>query len=496
MEPAAGKILALVGAAVILIASAALIWRWIPHVAEQPSIVVLPFDDLSPGHDSEYFADGLTDEIIGKLSQVRALKVISRTTATALKGTRKPLRAIAEEVRVRYVLEGSVAKAGDSLRINTKLIDATSDTPLWADQRSGTLDDVFEMQEKVSRAIVDGLKLKLNPMEERKIARRAITNTQAFDCYLHARVAMRRLDLEGTNEAILRLQNCLNLTGENALLDAALGYAHYQSGNIGVQQEEAFTKAEAYAQRALRLDQETALAHIVLGLVAVTPRGDPQQAVRHLKQALLIEPNNLDALWWLISSYAVTGKVASALPLADRLTEIDPLAPESLAGRGATYWLDGHFDLSVDAYRRLLALTDKNIDRFQLSYVLACRKRFEEARALLEPIGSADDIIVQLSRFLKLALNGEKKKVPELLKSEVFVTIRRDCLYSTWVAEFYALLDEKEQALDWLENAVKRGFINYPYLNEYSPFFAKLRSDPRFEKLMVRVKGEWERFEP
>ena len=163
--------LALAATAVILVVISALIWKWIPRHAEQPSIVVLPFDDMSPAHDNEYFADGLTEQIIGKLSQVGALKVISRTTTMAFKGTHKPLRAIAEEVKVRYVLEGSVAKAGNTLRINAKLIDAISDTPLWADQRSGKLDDVFEMQERISRAIVEGLKLKLTPAEERQITR-------------------------------------------------------------------------------------------------------------------------------------------------------------------------------------------------------------------------------------------------------------------------------------------------------------------------------------
>ncbi len=214
------RFLALTAAAAVLVIISGLFWKWSPRLVEQPSIVVLPFDDMSPAHDSEYFADGLTEEIIGKLSQVRALKVISRTSAMTFKGTRKSLRTVAEEVKVRYVLEGSVRRAGNSLRISAQLIDAASDTHLWADQYPGTLDDVFDMQEKISRAIVDELKLKLTTAEDRQITRRSIPNPQAYDCYLRAHKALLGFDSEGTNEALRLLQNGLKLTGDNALLYA------------------------------------------------------------------------------------------------------------------------------------------------------------------------------------------------------------------------------------------------------------------------------------
>jgi len=176
---------------------------------EQASIVVLPFENLSPDPDNAFFADGLTEEVIADLSKIRALRVISRTSAMHYKGTTKPLPAIAQELNVRHVLEGSVRRAGNSLRITAQLIDAATDAHLWAEKYTGVLDDVFEIQERLSRTIVDALKVRLTPEEDRSLAARQLPDARAFERYLKAQQEMYRftpasLDraLELTREAI------------------------------------------------------------------------------------------------------------------------------------------------------------------------------------------------------------------------------------------------------------------------------------------------------
>ncbi len=474
----------------------------VPHAGsdQPPSIIVLPFDDVSPGHDNEYFADGLTEEIIGKLSQVRGLKVISRTSAMTFKGVRKALRAIAEEVNVRYVLEGSVRRAGNSLRISAQLIDAASDTHLWADQFRGTLDNIFDIQEKVSRAIADGLKLNLTPAEERKIVRRPIMDVQAYDAYLRARnVIMQFTGGHELDEALQALQNGLRLAGDNALLYAGLGYVHFLYAYLGLQPEEALRTAEASAQRALRLDSEAAQAHIVLGLIAQALRGDQKEAVRHYRRALSIVPNDWDANLWLLVTYCYVGNNAAACPLADRLAEIDPLNPWTPKARATVLgFCQGRFNSSLAFLERSLTLRDDHSARHCLAFALACVGRFKDAVAALEPIGlsAGNDALVQLCRLLRLALQGEKEKMPELLSPEFVAAARRSAIWSYYAANVYAIVGDWEQTLEWLENAVNRGFINYPFLCEYDPFLARLRSNSRFRRLMARVKGEWKRFEP
>jgi serine/threonine protein kinase len=164
------------------------------------TIVVLPFADRSPDRDNEHFSDGLTDEIIADLSQVHELRVISGTSAMLLKGTSKDVKAIAQELQVRYVLEGSVRKAGERLRITARLIDAEEDAQLWAGKHDGVLDNVFEVQERVSRAITDALALKLSPEENRQISQRPMIDVRAFEYHLQGRFAYSH----GTEESIRR----------------------------------------------------------------------------------------------------------------------------------------------------------------------------------------------------------------------------------------------------------------------------------------------------
>ena len=210
-----------------------------------------------------------------------------------------------------------------------------------------------------------------------------------------------------------------------------------------------------------------------------------------------IEPNDCDALWWLLITYIVSGKTYAAADVADRLMEIDPRSSWFLNGRGWMHFLEGRFDLSVELHRQNLELIDNAVTRFLLAYALAGARQFDDALANLELIQPAagPDYFVRLAHFLKFVLQGKKEQVPELLSPEFLATTRRDTHNSWKVADYYAILDDRDQALAWLENAVNRGFINYPYLNEYNPFLTKLRGDPRFQKLLARVKSEWERFE-
>jgi eukaryotic-like serine/threonine-protein kinase len=221
--------------------------------------VVLPFDNLSPDADNAYFADGLTEELIADLSRVRALRVISRTSAMHFKGTTKSLPEIAREVNVRYALEGSVRRAGTSLRITAQLIDAETDAHLWAEKYVGSLDDVFDLQERLSRRIVDALRLTLTPDEHDRLASRDIPDVEAYALYLRATQEMYRLTESALDLALQLVERALDRTGPNALLMATAAEITWWLHDQGIRPTpETLERADALATRALELAPDLA----------------------------------------------------------------------------------------------------------------------------------------------------------------------------------------------------------------------------------------------
>jgi non-specific serine/threonine protein kinase len=274
------------------------------------SIVVLPFTDLSPQKDQEYFCDGMTEEIIADLSHVHDLLVISRSSAMTFIGTKKKIPEIAREVNVRYVLEGSVRKAGSSLRITAQLIDGVNDAHLWAEKYSGTLDDVFDIQEKVSRSILEALKLKLTLQEDRAMAEKPIDNGAAYESYLRAKHECMLFSVDGLERALKDLQNGLDIIGDNALLYAGLGFVHVQMVNVGIGQQEHLDEARKYVEKTFSLDNESAQANLVLGMVLIL-EGNAKEAVKHVKLSLAKDPGDADTAAWLAWAYLANGKIAA-----------------------------------------------------------------------------------------------------------------------------------------------------------------------------------------
>ncbi len=463
---------------------------------EQPILVVLPFDDKSPAGDSAVLADGISDKVRGDLSHLETLKVFSKTTAEAFKEARTRMPVLAKEYKVRYVVSGSLLRTGHDLRIRAQLIDARNDTIQWDEEFPGTTENIFDTQDKVSLKIVQGLKLKLTPAEEQQLALRPIPNYQAYDCYLRARNLLARNTLDATNEALQLLRAGLDLTGDNALLYAGLGSVYWTYAWIGTQQDTAIAQAEEYAKRALNLNPETGQAHTVRGAIEIF-RGNQRLAAQYFKQALAIDRDDFDALVCLVVIYNISGKPDKSKAVAKRIREINPLDPDSLLALAGAYWAEGQFARSAEFVSSALKLRDVPYSRFALAYMLVGAGRYEEARDVLRPIeaSSGQDTFVTLCRLLSLALHEEKEKVPGLMSPSFIKTVQRDPASSIWVADSYGMLREWDKALDWLEVAVKHGFINYPYLTQYDPFLVGLRSNLGFQRLMDGTKVEWEQFE-
>ncbi len=462
------------------------------------SIVVLPFEDISPGKDNEYFSDGLTEEIITDLSQIHDLRVISRNSAMMLKGTQKDTKTIGRELNVQYILEGSVRKAGNDLRITAQLIDATRDKHIWAKKYKGTLDDIFDIQEKVSHAIVDALMLKLTPDEEKRMAERPIDNVEAYDFYLKAYQEFWQFTENALDRGLRYLQHAADIIGDNDLLYSAMALVYWQYGNISSKQEDYVAKAEEYAHKALALNPDSSKALHVMGLNMLAFHGNPQQAASYFKRALAIEPSLPGPLMSLAGVFCYCGKIPAAVQIVDRLKNVNPLSPQRYYFEGFQHFYDGNYDLALEPLRQSYQMDPPNpIYYFYYAWTLAYNTKFDEAFSIIEQGAKAhlEDNLSKSALLLKYALLKDKEKAFQTMTPDFQKACRRRGAFSHIIAVMMALLDEKEQALDWLENAVDRGFLNYPILVEKDPWLETIRGEERFKKLLQRAKYEWEHFE-
>jgi len=463
----------------------------------EKSIVVLPFADLSPQKDQEYFCDGMTEEIITDLSHVRDLLVISRSSAMTFRRSPKTLRDIAKDLNVRYVMEGSVRKAGNDLRITAQLIDATNDAHVWAQKYSGNLDDVFDIQEKVSRSIVDALKVMLTSEESVRMSERPIGNVTAYECFLKAKHDIWSFTREGTERAIQYLHNALDILGDNASIYAGLGIAHFQLVNMGVEQEDHLDKARDYVQKSFALEPGSPQAHAARGYIYYL-EADMPLAISHLKEAASRNPSDADTWIWLSFFCLLMGKGAAAARYAERGLRVDPINPLWRWSGGILPFFEGRFDLAAEQLRNGYEKSpDTPMFRFWYALSLAYAKKFDESRSVLD-IGSepsaSDDAFMKLSRALRATLRGEDDALSRLLTPETVESFRRDPQSAYHLASYFALLNKSKDALDWLEIAVGHGIRPYP-LMVADPFLASIRNEPRFQQLMERVKHEWEHFE-
>ncbi len=454
------------------------------------SVVVLPFENLSPDPENAFFADGLTEELIADLSRVRALRVISRTSAMLLKGSKKDVPTIARELGVRYVLEGSVRRAGPSLRITAQLIDAANDAHLWAEKYGGTLDDVFAIQESVSRSIVDALKLTLTAGEKHRLAARMIPDVKAFDLYLRARQELSRFS-EGALESARRLaREAIDIVGPNAPLYALAAMIEFAFHDQGIHPDkDTLDRAESWAAKALECDPGSAEGLQVRGLVAAR-KGDVERAIRDLRQAEELRGSgfHLGFLPWILSE---VGRMDEARLYAAEQVALDPL---QWIPRWAYAWvsmLDGDFETALTRMQEAAKLgSGEPIQVFFLAVCSTYAGRLDEAGDLLDRVvGTGAAGISTVAAALRALYRRDAETAARLLGSQPLKDLAmQDKEFSWWLASACSFAGETNEALHWLGNAIDLGFVNHAFFSTIDPFLPPLHGDPRFEALMARAR--------
>ncbi len=461
------------------------------------SIAVLPFRNISQETADEYFSDGLTEEIISDLSKVRSLKVISRASSMKLKGTDKDSLTIAAELNVRYILDGSVRKAGEQIRISAQLIDGSTDENLWADKYSGTLSDIFEIQESVSRSIVEALKITLSTEEERGIEERPIENPVAYDLYLRARSAFVKGSPEALDTAIDLLEKGLEIIGDNELVLASLGYVHYQYFRwVSKLDKGHLEKAEQYMRRTFAHNEASPHGHVLKGLLAYS-RGDMAESLRSLRKAVAIEPTNIQALFWLAINLNYVGACSEAIRYVERACDLDPLQSINIAVKGVTYTYAGRFDEAMHWINRSIEMDPNSpLLLWTAAIIEAWNRQTESAIRHFDRLAEIAPgwIYTQHGLFQKHAMLGQQELALGHNLPEMAEEAKYDCHFALHMAECFALIGDLDTAFDYLTAAVEGGIVNREFLTVHDAMLTALHGDERFGRLMTRATELRDRF--
>ena len=469
-----------------------------PAAPARKSIVVLPFANLSPDPDNAYFADGLMEEVIADLSRVRALTVISRTSSVKLRETGWDLRRIGRELNVRYALEGSVRRQGAALRITAQLIDAETEAHLWGEKYSGTVEDVFDLQERLSRRIVEALEITLSPPEDREIAERPIADVRAFEYYQRARQEYYRYSSEGMQAARALAEHGLAVVGPNEALYGILGTVHaWMPTVLGGAEEASLREAEACARRAFELNPGSAQGLSIMGQIAYR-RGQPAEAVRLLTQARTADPSNPDAMHQLAGAYLLGGRIGPMREVLTRLVELDPLTASNHCLLGLSWSLGGDAPGAVPSHMRAIELDPRStICRVCAAVALTLAGQRKDAAEQFEWLERQpqEDSLAALARRFRHGLAGDRAAVLAPPGAAERAMAESDEYWAYLMAGAFALVGETDQALGWLEHAVTvRGWIDYVYFTRHDRFLESLRTSRRFQELMASARERYERF--
>jgi eukaryotic-like serine/threonine-protein kinase len=453
----------------------------------EKSIAVLPFTNMSADTDNEFFSDGLTEELITDLSGVKALRVTSRNSSMQLKATTKTPPEIGRALGVRYLLTGSVRKAGNALRITAQLVDAEKDAPLWADKYSGTMDDVFDVQERVSRAIVEALQVKLTTSEDVRLAARPIQNPRAFELYLEARAEMRRYGMS-LDHARMLLDRAVAIEGESPSLRAMRAFLEFSKVRGGTAGDlRPLDLAEAEARALIDLVPDAAYGHALLGFVGYE-RGELKAAARHLTRAAELDPADPDVRFFLAITLQAAGQIEPARLLAARFYEADPLSPFAAMLVSVAEWFAGRAGHRIEAIESALAMDPQNpIIRWALGYTYALAGRtadaLQQSAWMLEHAPQLP-YTVQLSSLLD-AIHGRTADALEALSRIELAPL--DAHHTFHIAESYAMAGDTTRALELLEWAVDHGFYPSRFFAEWCPFIAPLRGMPEFDRIVAKA---------
>lgn len=441
------------------------------------SIAVLPLENLSGDPAQEYFADGMTELLINNLAQIRALKVISRTSVMSYRGSNKRLPDIARELNVDAVIEGSVQRSGGRVRITAQLIPATTDSPLWAREYDRDLTDVLRLQGEIARAVVDEIRVQVTPEQRARLALIRPVNPQAYEAFLLGRYHAKKLNEESLKHAVEYFERAIQLAPDYAAAYAGLSDAWLQRGMVKQNWNEIESLARAAALKAVALDDQLAEAHLALANINYMVDWDWAGAEREARRALELDPGNSAAYVRLGRVLMFLGRDDEAIREAQIAAQLDPLSSDAHAALGWFFHFTRRLEDALPHLQRAVELEPRSmLANYYLGIVFAQSGKYDEAIAAFEqvgeltPGGSLRDPGIAYVHAL-MGKPGDARRMISRVKANDYGP-----------ALVYATLGDKDEAFRILQNAVEERVGVIAIKSE--PAFQNLHSDPRWKKLL------------
>jgi TolB-like protein/DNA-binding winged helix-turn-helix (wHTH) protein/Tfp pilus assembly protein PilF len=480
----AGRWLALAGLALLVLASAAYIFRPVapPGRPSITSLAVLPLNNLSGDAAQDYFADGMTEALIGNLTPISALRVVSRTSAMRFKGARGSLPEIARELNVDAIIEGSVQRTRDRVRISVQLIHAPSDTHLWAREYERDLTDVLKLQGEVARAVAEEIRVQVTAEERARMASAGTVDPTAHQDYLLGQYHLWKLTEEDLARAIEHFERATRRDAGYAAAYAGLSHAWWWRGVWGAKTfKEIEAPSRASARQALALNPRLAEAHVSMGRLRFGHDWDWTGAATDFRRALDIDPNNLSAHFFSAMLFMALGRFPESIAHIESAVQLDPLSSTVHSAFGRVLYRARKFEQAIPHLNQAIALEPRSPDAYgRLADVYEALGRYDEALALYEkvhvlrgrPVRGPDIAIV-------FALMGKRDEANRMMIS------LRNTSPPAQLAQAYAVLGNNDEAFRLLSrHAAERNGLNYV---KTEPRFDSLHADPRWQILLRRM---------
>jgi len=451
-------------------------------------ILVLPFVNLSNDPEQEYFSDGLTEELISSLARLRGMKIISRTTSMQYKGTKKDIRSIGREIGAGYIMEGSVRIQGNHLKITAQFVDADNDVYLWAESYKGNMEDIFDIQEKVSLKIVDALRIQLTGEEKHALHKRYTDDADAYQFYLQGRYHWNKRNEPGLNMALHFFEKSIKKDESYALAWAGLADTYSLMGEYtNISRRALLSKQMAAVNRALQLDSQLPEAHISLAISLMLNEWDWKNSEKEFKLGIKLNPNYATGRHWYAEWLLYNGKFDEALHEISTAVELDPFSQGILKDKGIHFYYTRQYDKAIEIALKTLDLDPGFVPVHRLLSLAYQGKGLHDQAIKENQIwGSKTGNLIKTDISLAhlYAVAGRRQEVKNIIdRIEAHQLGSNDY---RGMALVYTAMEDKEKALEWLEKSYEKHEESLCSLN-VDPKFDLLHSEKRFDDLLKKL---------